>query len=225
MPVTKRAGTDEGVYESVRAHVLGLVRSIDAPVRVREEDLAKRLSVSRTPVREALLRLGQEGILTLEPRRGALLSPLTTEDYVEWLKLRLELEAFAAREAALNASKRDVDALRALFAPFSNANINDHIDAYAAANVEFHAAIMRLAQNRLLEKVWKSFGHRDMLKTKTIERLERAHDSLAEHLAMIDAIEKRDSALADRLAREHVQGLLTQTLASINHTSTGGSFQ
>ena len=223
MSTIKTASNSDGVYESVRAHVLGLVKNIDEPVRVREEELAKMLNVSRTPVREALLRLGQEGILTMEPRRGALLSPLTKQDYIEWLKLRIELEAFAAREAALNASQRDVDALRALFAPFTPDNLDERVSEYAAANVEFHAAIMRLAANSLLEKVWKSFGHRDMLKTKTIERLKRAHESLAEHLAMIDAIEKRDGALADRLAREHVQGLLTQTLNITNNTLSGGS--
>ncbi len=223
MSTIKTASNSDGVYESVRAHVLGLVKNIDEPVRVREEELAKMLNVSRTPVREALLRLGQEGILTMEPRRGALLSPLTKQDYIEWLKLRIELEAFAAREAALNASQRDVDALRALFAPFTPDNLDERVSEYAAANVEFHAAIMRLAANSLLEKVWKSFGHRDMLKTKTIERLKRAHESLAEHLAMIDAIEKRDGALADRLAREHVQGLLTQILNITNNTLSGGS--
>jgi DNA-binding GntR family transcriptional regulator len=207
----------------VRAHVLGLVKSIKEPVWVREEELAKKLGVSRTPVREALLRLGQEGILTIEPRRGALLSPLSPGDYIEWLKLRVELEAFATREAALNASKRDVDALRAIFSPFNDDNIDELISEYAAANVEFHAAVIRLAANSLLEKVWKSFGHRDMLKTKTIERLKRARHSLAEHKALIDAIEKRDAALADRLARQHVEGLLAQTLNEIHNTSTGGS--
>ena len=223
MARTRTVGPRDGTYESVRAHVLSLVKSINEPVWVREEELAKMLGVSRTPVREALLRLGQEGILTIEPRRGALLSPLTHGDYIEWLKLRVELEAFATREAALNASQRDVDALRAIFAPFNNDNIDAQISEYAAANVEFHAAVIRLAANSLLEKVWKSFGHRDMLKTKTIERLKRARHSLAEHQALIDAIEKRDAALADRLAREHVQGLLAQTLDEIHNTSHGDS--
>ena len=223
MATARTAGSRDGTYESVRAHVLGLVKSIQEPVWVREEELAKKLGVSRTPVREALLRLGQEGILTIEPRRGALLSPLSPGDYIEWLKLRVELEAFATREAALNASKRDVDALRAIFSPFNDDNIDELISEYAAANVEFHAAVIRLAANSLLEKVWKSFGHRDMLKTKTIERLKRARHSLAEHKALIDAIEKRDAALADRLARQHVEGLLAQTLNEIHNTSTGGS--
>src|SRR5690554_1063335 len=119
----------DAIYDAVRSHVLELIKKIDEPVRVREEELAKKLGVSRTPVRQALARLGQEGIIKLEPRRGALLSPMTQEDYLEWLKLRVELEALAAREAALNASQRDVDTLRAIFAPFTDDNIDEKIDA------------------------------------------------------------------------------------------------
>ncbi|WLW61049.1 GntR family transcriptional regulator [Achromobacter aegrifaciens] len=196
------------VYRAVRAHVLALVRDISEPVRVREEELARKLGVSRTPVREALLRLGQEGILTMERHRGALLSPLTHEQYLEWLKLRVELEGFAAREAAMNASQRDVDALRKIFAPFNDENLDVLIDEYSAANVDFHIALIRLASNGLLEKVWELFGHRDMLKTKTIKRLNRGRQSLSDHLALIDAIERRDAAEAERIARSHVEELL-----------------
>ncbi|NYT26066.1 GntR family transcriptional regulator [Alcaligenaceae bacterium] len=202
----------EQVYRTVRDHVLDLVKRIDEPVRIREQELAEKLGVSRTPVRQALLRLGQDGILSLEPRKGAILAPTTTRDYIEWLKLRVELEGFAAREAALNASKRDVDALRAIFAGYNDDTLDqdDKAAGYAAANVEFHAALMSLADNRLLERIWGSFGHRGMLRTRTIARLHRASQSLREHLAMIDAIERRDAALAERLAREHVEGLLNQ---------------
>lgn len=196
------------IYRAVRAHALALIRDIKEPVRVREEELARKLGVSRTPVREALLRLGQEGILKMERHRGALLSPLTHEQYVEWLMLRIELEGFAAREATMNASQRDVDALRKIFAPFNEENLDARIDEYSAANVDFHAALMRLASNSLLEKVWESFGHRDMLKTKTIERLSRARQSLREHLALIDAIERREPREAERIARSHVEELL-----------------
>lgn len=211
-PNNKVSLRDE-VYESVRARVLGMVGQIDAPVRVREEELAKELGVSRTPIREALLRLGEEGILNIQPRRGALLMPVTRKEYLEWLKLREELEAFAAKEAALNASQRDVDALRAIFAPFTESNLDERVAEYAAANVAFHQALIKLADNSLLEKVWKSFGHKQMLRTKTIERLNRARCSLHEHHAMIDAIEARNASLAADLARRHVHGLLDQTLA------------
>lgn len=108
----------------------------------------------------------------------------------------------------MNASQRDVDALRKIFAPFNDENLDVLIDEYSAANVDFHAALIQLASNKLLEKVWELFGHRDMLKTKTIKRLSRARQSLSEHLALIDAIEKRDAREAERIARSHVEELL-----------------
>lgn len=200
----------DSIYQSVRDYVLDLASQIDAPLRIKEQDLAQKLGVSRTPVRQALLRLGQDGILTLEPHKGALLAPATERDYLDWLKIRVELEGFAAREAALNASKRDVDALKAIFDGFDDDNLNEKTSEYAAANVEFHAAIMTLADNPLLERIWASFGHRGMIKTRTIQRLDRARQSLHEHLALIDAIERRDAECAQSLAREHVEGLLRQ---------------
>ncbi|HYG44499.1 MAG TPA: GntR family transcriptional regulator [Bordetella sp.] len=207
----------EVVYHQVRDYVLDLVKHIQEPVRIREQNLAAKLGVSRTPVRQALLRLGQDGILSLEPRKGAVLAPTSPRDYIEWLKLRVELEGFAAREAALNASKRDVDTLYAIFAGFDDQTLEQKAGEYAAANVEFHAVIMRLADNRLLERIWGSFGHRSMLKTRTIARLQRARQSLREHLAMIQAIERRDAPLAEKLARAHVEGLLEQVVQE-SHT-------
>ncbi|WP_084651872.1 GntR family transcriptional regulator [Ottowia thiooxydans] len=205
-----RPNTHDGVYQSIRERILSMVNTIEEPVHLREEDVAQELSVSRTPVREALKRLGQEGLLSLQPRRGAVLMPVTHKEYTDWLKLRAELESFTASEAALNASKRDVDHLRSIFAPFNESNLSERADEYAAANVAFHADLMRLANNVVLEKIWKSFGHGQMLRFKTIQRLNRAHDSLREHLDIIDAINARDAELASQLAKSHVLGLLGQ---------------
>jgi len=209
----------DGVYQSVRAHLLRMTSEIDKPIRIREEEVARQLGVSRTPVREAFLLLGQEGFLNLQVGRGAFLMPVTHEEYMEWLQLREELEAFAARQAALNASKHDVDRLRAIFAPFDASNLASHVVEYAAANVQFHAAIVGLAANSLLMNVWKSFGLREMLKYRTIEKLNRAHDSFDEHHALIDAIEARDENRAYELARQHVHGLYVQAQQSNIHPS------
>lgn len=217
--VMPKPSVRSSVYDSVRKILLRLATQIEQPLRIKEEELAKQLGVSRTPVREALLCLSREGVLDFRPQRGAVLLPVTEKQYLEWLQLREELEGFAAREAAMNASQRDVDKLRAIFAPFNDENLDLHSREYAAANVEFHAAVIELAANSLLEKVWRSFGHRDMLGSRTIERLNRARTSLREHLALIDAIELRDASLADRLARQHVHGLSVETKKIISERS------
>lgn len=201
--------TSQGVFEAVSAHLNELRAAITEPIRVREEDLATQLGVSRTPVREALIRLDSTGFISLRPGRGALLQPVSDRDYLEWLQLREQLEGFAAREAALNASQRDVLALRAIFEPFLEPGAAESKAAeYSRANVAFHTEIIRLANNRLLERVWASFGHRQTsYRRKTIARLHRSADSLREHLAIIGAIERRDADQAEALARTHVHEL------------------
>lgn len=210
MDSTQKRNTSQSVYEDVRELLRDMMQGLTEPVRVREDELATQLGVSRTPVREALIRLESTGLISLRPGRGALLSPVTDEEYLEWLQLREVLEGFAAHEAALNASQRDVERLRALFEPFLADGMDDDrdADAYAQANVTFHEEIMALANNRLLEQVWAAFGHRQTtFRRQTIKRLHRRADSLREHLAMIDAIAARDAELADRLARSHVRAL------------------
>jgi DNA-binding GntR family transcriptional regulator len=223
MDSTQKIPTGQSVYEDVSALLRDMMSDITEPVRVREEDLANQLGVSRTPVREALIRLESTGMVSLRPGRGALLSPVTNEEYIEWLQLREVLEGFATREAALNASQRDVERLRAIFEPFLNIEESKFAaDAYAQANVAFHKEIIALANNLLLERVWAAFGHRQTTyRRQTIKRLHRCSDSLREHLAIIDAIERRDADLAESLAKAHVHTLhvaFKQSLAS----PTGG---
>lgn len=201
--------TSAGVFEAVSAHLNELRSAITEPIRVREEDLANQLGVSRTPVREALIRLDSTGLINLRPGRGALLQPVSDRDYREWLQLREQLEGFAAREAALNASQRDVIALRAIFEPFLEPGVAEAKAAqYSQANVAFHVEVIRLANNHLLERVWASFGHpQTSYRRQTIARLNRSAESLREHLEIIDAIERRDADLAEALARAHVREL------------------
>lgn len=219
--IQKKPAT-QSVFEDVSALLREMMQDITEPVRVREEDLANQLGVSRTPVREALIRLESTGLVHLRPGRGALLTPVTDEEYIEWLQLREQLESFATREAALNASQRDVERLRALFAPFIGLDENACPPAsYGQANVAFHIEIIALANNRLLERVWESFGHRQTTyRRQTIKRLHRFSTSLREHLAIIDAIESRDADLAEKLAKQHVRTLYDAFVKAIQ---SGGS--
>lgn len=217
----KRQGS-RSVYEDVSALLLEKIEGITAPIRVREEDLANQLGVSRTPVREALIRLESTGLVSLHPGRGAVLSPVSDAEYLEWLQLREQLEGFAAREAALNASQRDVERLRQIFAPFVDGESAEASPtAYGQANVCFHNEIIKLAHNDLLARVWEAFGHRQTtFRRQTIKRLHRSSDSLREHLAIIDAIERRDAQLAETLAKEHVRALYEKFIQFQSRTAT-----
>lgn len=201
--------SSQDVLTAVSNHLQELRATITEPTRVREEALASQLGVSRTPIREALIRLESVGMVSLRPGKGALLMPVTDAEYLEWLQIREQLEGLATREAALNASQRDVDQLRAIFRPFREGTISGDVHAaYAEANVRFHKEVMRLCGNELLSRIWAAFGHlQTSSRRQTIARLHRREDSLAEHLAIIDAIEARDAAKAEELARQHVRTL------------------
>jgi len=200
--------TSQQVLQDVSAHLQALRGSITSPVRIREEELAGQLGVSRTPVREALIRLDTTGLVSLRPGKGAILQPVTDADYLEWLQIRELLDGLATREAALNSSQRDVEGLRQIFAPFRTGALAGSPLDYAKANVQFHEEIVRLSRNALLRKLWLSFGHlQTSYRRQTISKLHRQDDSLNEHLLIIDAIERRDAEGAEKLARAHVQSL------------------
>jgi len=199
----------QGVLKEVSDRLLLMRADLTEPIRIREDDLAAALGVSRTPVREALIRLEGTGMVSLRPGRGALLMPVSDRDYEEWLQIREQLEGVATREAALNASQRDVAQLRAIFENFSDGNAaSTGAAAYSKANVDFHQKIMDLAGNEMLRRVWASFDHvQTSYRRQTIAKLHRSEDSLREHLDIIDAIERRDSERAENLAKSHVRSL------------------
>lgn len=214
--------SSQQVLSAVSAHLQVLRSTITEPIRVREEALAAQVGVSRTPVREALIRLESVGMVSLRPGKGALLMPVTDAEYLEWLQIREQLEGLTTREAALNASQRDVDHLRAIFRPFLTPSDDAEVHLrYAEANVLFHQEIMRLCGNDLLSRMWAAFGHlQTSHKRKTIARLHRREASLAEHMAIIDAIERRDAEMAEALAKQHVNALSAAVRASLADSSS-----
>ena len=101
-PIAARPYLRDEVYAALKLLLSARAVGIDVPVRVREEELAAELGVSRTPVREAMRRLEQEGLVSFQPRRGARLMPTSLPEYLEWLSIREVLEGLAAREVAAN---------------------------------------------------------------------------------------------------------------------------
>ncbi|MBN8942239.1 MAG: GntR family transcriptional regulator [Rhizobiales bacterium] len=207
LEIPSRPYLREDVYETLREHLIGLAADIDVPLRLREEELARALGVSRTPVREALRRLEQDGFVTFEPRRGARLMPTTLKEFLDWLDIREMLEGLAARLAATRATDDDCAALAAIFADFDDASVVTRADAYAKANAAFHARIVAMADNELLARTWNSFGHMKMAGLRFIERLKRGPHSLGEHRLIIAAITRRDPDAAEALSRAHVRSL------------------
>jgi DNA-binding GntR family transcriptional regulator len=178
------------------------------PLRLDERELMKALGVSRTPVREALSILEQEGFVRTVPRRGIFIVRKSRREMIEMIQMWAALESMAARLATLTASDAEIGRLRHLFDEFLSSPPAEHLDEYSDANIAFHQAIIRLGGSRLIEDATHNlFLHVRAIRRATISQNNRAARSIIEHLKIIEALERRDTELAERLTRQHTLDL------------------
>jgi len=196
----------EKAYAALKETIASLdVYGSPEPIMLDERELSVRLGVSRTPIREALAVLHQEGFVKISPRRGIIVVRKTKADIVEMIEAWAALESMAARRITLKASDTEVGTVRALFKSFSSEYTPlTHIDEYSTANIAFHQALIRLSGSDLLVSLTdKIMIHVRAIRHRTIFARERAERSLNEHMDIIEALEARDTDLAERLARDH----------------------
>ena len=177
-------------------------------LRLDERQLTAALGVSRTPVREALSILEQEGFLRTVPRRGIFIVRKSKRQIIEMIQMWAALESMSARLATLHAPAAEIGKLRHLFDEFQSSPPSEHIGEYSDANIAFHQMIIRLGGSRLIADATKNlFIHVRAIRRTTIAQDDRAARSIVDHLHIIDAIEARDTELAERLARQHTLDL------------------
>jgi DNA-binding GntR family transcriptional regulator len=181
-------------------------------IRLDERRLSEGLGVSRTPIREAMTLLEQEGFVRTRPRRGIFVVRKTKREIVEMITVMAALESMAARLAAERAADADIAGLRALMAEFQGGpNGADHgtrLGDYSEANIAFHQAILKMSGCALLAEMTENlFIHMRAIRKITIHQENRAARSIVDHMRIIAALERRDAEGAERLAREHTLGL------------------
>ena len=173
-------------------------------IRLDERQLSSALGVSRTPIREAMTLLEQEGFLRTVPRRGVFIVKKTKKQIIEMIEVWAALESMAARLATQHASDADIAALRHMFDEFQTLAPAQHLHEYSDANIAFHQAIIRLSGSRLISSTIENlFIHVRAIRQMTISQQDRASRSIADHMRIIEALERRDTELAERLVRQH----------------------
>jgi DNA-binding GntR family transcriptional regulator len=172
--------------------------------RMREADLATRLNVSRTPIREAIRRLASEGLLEVASSRGVMITQLDKQQVRELYALREALEGTAARFAAQHASTNEIAEMRELLE--MPGNMGGSPDLVAKFNRIFHRTIHHAAHNRYLAQALEQLSDSlALLPGTTFEAPGRAEAAHTEHLGILAAVEKRDPEEAERLARDHIK--------------------
>ena len=198
------------VYEALRAAISAMdIYADEEPPKLDERRLAEDLGVSRTPIREALSRLEQEGLVQNIPRRGAFVVRKTKKEILEMICVWGALEGLAARMATVRASDEEIAELRQLFVTFKDSEgTSAHIDEYSSKNITFHQAIIKLSKCELLVDIAEGlFIHMRPIRSRTIREGQRLRDSIVDHMHIIQALESRDAELSEKYVREHTDNL------------------
>jgi DNA-binding GntR family transcriptional regulator len=203
-PLARRALYEE-VADRLREQIFS--RRLEPGSWIDEQALAAEFGTSRTPMREALKVLAVEGLVTMKVRRGAYVTEMSVDDVAQVFHLLALLESDAAGEVARRATAAQLAELRSLHDRLER-QVRQR-EAFFATNEAFHLKVLEIAGNRWrsqivadLRKVMKLNRHHSLLKQG------RLADSLAEHRAVMEALERRDPAAAVQRMREHfAQGL------------------
>jgi DNA-binding GntR family transcriptional regulator len=196
-------------YLTLRNAILAMdVYDPDADLRLDEKQLAARLGVSRTPVREALARLEHDGLVEIMPRRGVRVVRKSKQEIVEMIIAWAAIESMAARLTCERAGEEEIASLRTLFSRFDQSRVRLALDEYSAANLRFHQRVIELAHSELLASLAASLlVHVRAIRRHAIGDADRAERSIVDHMQIIEALEAREAELAERLVREHALSL------------------
>jgi DNA-binding GntR family transcriptional regulator len=204
-PIETNFSLKDKIYDSLKQAITSMnLYEDDAELRLDERQLSEQLEISRTPIREALARLEQEGLVEIVPRRGVYIVRKSKAEILEMITVWAALEGMAARLIIQHATDAEISSLRDLFTTFEKGQIQAHIDEYSDKNIAFHQAILSMSRNQLISEISETlFIHMRSIRARTIGEIDRANRSIVDHLHIIEALEARDADLAERLVREH----------------------
>ena len=208
-PIDTSFSLKEHIYEVLKDGITSMnVYTEAAELRLDERRMSEQLGISRTPLREALARLEQEGFVDIQPRRGVYIRRKSLEEVLEMITVWAALESMAARLATDRASDEEIASLRAMVAAYNTDDARANLDEYSEANIRFHQRILELSKCKLLKDIADGlFVHMRAVRNRAMAEHNRVRRSVVDHIEIIQAIETRQPELAERLVREHTMSL------------------
>lgn len=194
----------ERVYDHLRDEIL---EGILAPgTELAEVALSEQLGVSRGPLREAIGRLAAEGLVTVRPRRGAVVRSLSEEEFLEFYQVREAIEGMAVKLAVPRLTDEDFETLEALNREMDEHGARNEVEAFFEANVAFHGRLLEASGNAKLQEVYRQLldqiGRYRMRSLTLRGNLRR---SVTEHAAILRAAKRGDAERAAQLMADHIR--------------------
>ena len=210
----KIASLEEQVTATLEEEIL--TGKLAGGTSLTEQSLSKRLGVSRTPIRAALHTLAEEGLISLAPNRGAMVIGVSRDDLVDIYNIRMRLEGLASATAAERITAEDLAALREAVELAEFYIQKNDTERLKTLDTEFHAIIYRASGSRMLNKTLLEL-HRNTTSYRKMSLTVpgRLENSVREHREILEAIEERNSELADSLTSRHVAAALENILLTV----------
>jgi DNA-binding GntR family transcriptional regulator len=179
--------------------------------RVKEEDICEELGISRTPVREALAVLAQQGLVVQTPHRGTVVATFTPQEIVDLLRVEYAVEGMAASLAARNRTEEQLNALEALTESVRS-SLTEHFDSDAFFNYDrkFHFKLVECTGSPMIVRIVETqLTLIYLCRYYTITAPHRFSHSVREHKEIIDCLRRSDAECAEKAVRKHVRSVIS----------------
>lgn len=198
-----RLSSAERAYRALKTLILG--NELPAGSQLLEQEAAERLGMSRTPVREAMIRLEKDGMVEVRPRHGMRVLPVSPDDMREIYQVLTALESAAAEIVARRgATPAEIAGLRAAVAAMEAALDGDDLEGWADADKRFHRLLVALTGNERLQQMVSQLdeqAHR--ARVVTLRLRPKPINSIRDHARLVAAIARRDAESAHRIHHDH----------------------
>ncbi len=194
----------ELIFNTLREAII--VGELKPGERLMEVQLADKMGVSRTPVREAIRKLELEGLVEMLPRKGAHVADLSVKDIMDVLEVRSTLDGLASSLSAARITEEEVKELKHVQSQFINYVEKDNLQGSIKKDVEFHDIIYRSSRNDKLMQITSNLREQiQRFRVIYIKDYSSTRDLIKEHSEIFDAISGRDSEAARRAAQKHIK--------------------
>lgn len=192
------------VYDHLRTEILD--GRLEPGAELIEVALAEQLGVSRGPLREAISRLAAEGLVTVSPRRGAVVRSLSKEEFLELYQVREALERMAVQLAVPRLTDEQFEELASLNAEMETHAAGNEVESFFEANLAFHARLLEASGNRKLEELYRQLlGQLGRYRLRSLTLRGNLKRSVSEHKAILRAARRGDAERAAQLMAEHIR--------------------
>lgn len=200
----------DSVYDTIKSAII--THDLPPGYHLSVPSLAKKMGVSRSPIRESVQKLISEGLAYEKPRQGAYVSKFETKDLLPAFQVRLVLDGLAAKLSAAHVTKKLISKLEKIMLAHRNAIDNRDPDKYTNADIQFHTALLDNSNNPLLKEMAKSVYYQIYAAMKTRAAPLGPEVTYQDHMLIFNAVVNAREVEAEIAARDHVEHIIARVL-------------